>query len=425
MITCSQCGRENEIFFKFCLGCGAELVAGAPSKPKVAPKAAARLAGARPTGARLRSAVAQPEPASAAAPEPKPEPKPAPKLTPAPDPKAAPEPKPEPKPAPEPVVAAAEAAPLRHDTVETRTIIEGPSAEPEAPEASPVAAPAAEPASWEPEPPAAAPPAAEPTAEAAKPCPSCNKPVEAGHLFCKSCGTRMDQPPQPAEASVAVDQRTHVTAARMGKLVLIRADRTDGSVFPLYEGVNSFGRDDTDISFPQDDFLAPRHLDVHVEPGRVRIHPYPTVNGTFYRIRSAVHLASGDQFRIGQQLLQIELADAIAEMLNEDGLEPVGAALPAQVWGRLLVLVGPDTVASAFLLSGDEIVLGRETGHITFPRDGYVSGRHAALRRSHEGTVSLVDLGSSNGTYYRTKGETMLASGDMLLAGQQLFRVQL
>lgn len=420
MITCSQCGRENEIFFKFCLGCGAELVAGAPSKPKVAPKAAPRPAAARTTGARLRSAV-RPEPAPSVEPEPRP----------APEPKRAPEPEPapEPRPALEPVVAAPKAAPPRHDTVETRTIIEGAPTESEAPEAAPVApeaARAAEPTSWEPEPLAEAPPAAEPAAEApAKPCPSCNKPVEAGHLFCKSCGTRMDQPPQPAEASVAVDQRTHVTAARMGKLVLIRADRTDGSMFPLYEGVNSFGRDDTDISFPQDDFLAPRHLDVHVEPGRVRIHPYPTVNGTFYRIRSAVHLASGDQFRIGQQLLQIELADAIAEMLNEDGLEPVGAALPGQVWGRLLVLVGPDTVASAFLLSGDEIVLGRETGHITFPRDGYVSGRHAALRRSHEGTVSLVDLGSSNGTYYRTKGETMLASGDMLLAGQQLFRVQL
>ena len=408
MITCSQCGRENEIFFKFCLGCGAELVAGAPSKPKPA----ARTVSPRKGPARVRTglvSVSEPaaEPAEKAAP-----------------PAAAP----------------------RHDTVETPAV-----SEPEAPAAEGVdtAEPAARPEVSEPAEAATEPPPAEaatespaaeaatepPAAEAAteppaaedetRPCPSCNKPVEAGHLFCKSCGTRMDQPPQPAEASVAVDQRTHVTAARMGKLVLIRADRSDGAMFPLYEGINSFGRDETDISFPQDDFLAPRHLDVVVEPGRVRIQPYPTVNGTFYRIRSAVQLHSGDQFRIGQELLQLEFFTDVSEALNEDGTAPIGAALPETIWGRLLILVGSDTVASAFLLSGDEIVLGRETGHITFPRDGYVSGRHAALRRAADGRVTLVDLGSSNGTYYRTKSETTLASGDMLLAGQQLFRVQL
>lgn len=395
MITCQQCGRENEIFFKFCLGCGAELVAGAPSKPKPA----ARTVSPRKGPARVRSAVTPVAPAEEAAP-----------------------------PASKQALKAAEPAP-RHDTVETAAVEEAPPAsevavtapvEPvEAPAEQP-AAPGAEPAA---EPPAEQAPAA--AAEGPRPCPSCGKQVEAGHLFCKSCGTRMDQPPQPAEAAVAVDQRTNVTLARMGKLVLIRADRSDGAMFPLYEGINSFGRDETDISFPQDDFLAPRHLDVLVEPGRVRIQPYPTVNGTFYRIRSAVQLVSGDQFRIGQELLQLELLADVPEGVNEDGTAPVGAGLPDTVWGRLLILVGPDTVASAFLLTGDEVVLGRETGHITFPRDGYVSGRHAALRRGADGRVTLVDLGSSNGTYYRTKGETTLASGDMLLAGQQLFRVQL
>lgn len=396
MITCSQCGRENEIFFKFCLGCGAELVAGAPAKPKAAPKASPRVTGARQGSARLRSAVTPAEPVAEAAPEP-----------------------------------VAEPAQPRHDTVETPVVDEAP-----APEVAELAEPAGEDDVLssvaagtlkveQPEPALEqAQVGVQPDTEL-RPCPSCGKPVEPGHMFCKSCGTRMDQPPQPAEASVAVDQRTHVTAARMGKLVLVRADRTDGAMFPLYEGTNSFGRDETDISFPQDDFLAPRHLDVLVEPGRVRIQPYPTVNGTFYRIRSAVQLSTGDQFRIGQQLLQIELLSGVGDLLNEDGTATVGASLPDVVWGRLQVLVGPDTAASAFLLSGDEIVLGRETGHITFPRDGYVSGRHAALRRSHEGSVTLVDLGSSNGTYYRTKGETTLASGDMLLAGQQLFRVHL
>ena len=37
----------------------------------------------------------------------------------------------------------------------------------------------------------------------------------------------------------------------------------------------------------------------------------------------------------------------------------------------------------------------------------------------------LSDLGSTNGTYIRIKEETALASGDFVLLGQQLFRVDL
>jgi pSer/pThr/pTyr-binding forkhead associated (FHA) protein len=226
------------------------------------------------------------------------------------------------------------------------------------------------------------------------------------------------------ERAAAVDQRTQVTAARMGKLVLIRADRTDGAVFPLYEGVNSFGRDDTDISFPQDDFLAPRHLDLLVEPDSVRVVPHTTVNGTFHRTKKSVRLASGAQFRIGQELLQVEIYDEVPREVTADGTVPLGAPIPGDVWGRLLVVVGANAIASAFLLQGEEVAMGREVGNITFPHDGYVSGRHAALRRATDGSVTLTDLGSSNGTYVRLSTETRLASGDVLLAGQQLFRVQ-
>jgi hypothetical protein len=37
--------------------------------------------------------------------------------------------------------------------------------------------------------------------------------------------------------------------------------------------------------------------------------------------------------------------------------------------------------------------------------------------------LSLTDLGSSNGTFVRIYEETEVKSGDVLLMGQQLFRV--
>ncbi len=67
--------------------------------------------------------------------------------------------------------------------------------------------------------------------------------------------------------------------------------------------------------------------------------------------------------------------------------------------------------------------LGRERGDILFPEDGYVSGLHCRL--SWDGQkLFLTDLGSSNGTFQRI-AEADLRSGDVLLMGQQLFRVSL
>ena len=65
-----------------------------------------------------------------------------------------------------------------------------------------------------------------------------------------------------------------------------------------------------------------------------------------------------------------------------------------------------------------------ERGTITFPDDLFVSGSHCRLRRQ-QGQTILSDLGSTNGTYIRIKEETALASGDFVLLGQQLFRVDL
>ena len=68
---------------------------------------------------------------------------------------------------------------------------------------------------------------------------------------------------------------------------------------------------------------------------------------------------------------------------------------------------------------------GRERGDVLFPEDGYVSGLHCRIARGQDGAVYLTDLGSSNGTFIRLRSEPSVASGDMLLMGQQLFRVDM
>src|SRR5215831_7024072 len=130
-------------------------------------------------------------------------------------------------------------------------------------------------------------------------------------------------------------------------------------------------------------------------------------------------LQSGDVFRIGQELLRF---DAIAPPQPlEDGTEIMGSPNPGY-WGRLSVIIGKDIDGSAYPLFGDAVTIGRERGDINFPDDGYVSGVHARITQ-RDGKIVLADLGSSNGTFVRLRGERAVQDGSMVLFGQQLFRM--
>lgn len=75
-------------------------------------------------------------------------------------------------------------------------------------------------------------------------------------------------------------------------------------------------------------------------------------------------------------------------------------------------------------LETEETIIGRNSGDIRFPHDGYMSGRHARLIRRGDRFV-LVDENSRNGTFKRIDGEVELKAGDIILVGKQLFRFEM
>ena len=95
--------------------------------------------------------------------------------------------------------------------------------------------------------------------------------------------------------------------------------------------------------------------------------------------------------------------------------------LPGKL-GRLSLITGRDTTGNSFTIPAHGIHLGRERGDVIFPEDGYVSGLHCRVA-AEAGRMFLTDLGSSNGTYVRLNDEREVRTGDILLMGQQLFRV--
>jgi hypothetical protein len=97
-------------------------------------------------------------------------------------------------------------------------------------------------------------------------------------------------------------------------------------------------------------------------------------------------------------------------------------AAPSPISGRLHLVMEGGQPGEVYEL-GDETSIGRSTGQITFPHDGFMSGRHARIVR-RGGKFALSDEGSRNGTFVKIKGEIELEPGDMILVGKQLFRFE-
>ena len=380
MITCPKCFKENQDHYKFCLGCGAELprdaspkkfAAGTPPHgiPAVRPGASAIVDEVTSQGAgipvpRPKAAVAAPTVASAIAPP---------------------------------------AAPL---------------AAPAAPAASVIAAPATPPA---PDRPGTAPNLSGPPIL----CPQCEHPNPGNNKFCASCGFKLSRP-SATEAAPAAAAPTAVgapAAAPSGVvLTALRADGTEAGSYALPSGNANIGRDVGAI-FAGDSYLSPRHATFLPRAGKLYIRDDNSLNGVYKRLRRDEPIAINftDVFRIGQELLRYEPLSPMPA--TADAVERLGSPSKGYI-GRIALIIGRDATGNAFPLPEAGIHLGRERGDVLFPEDGYVSGLHCRLAPVN-GQLYLTDLGSSNGTFVRINGETDVIDGDILLMGQQLFRISM
>jgi hypothetical protein len=249
-------------------------------------------------------------------------------------------------------------------------------------------------------------------------CPQCGHVNGPTNLFCGSCGFRLgggaSVRPQPAPEP----------ASSGGSTVLLTALRADGSeagTYTLPGGTVTVGRDTGGI-FAGDSYLSPRHATFRPGGvGRVMVKDEASLNGVYKKLQRdmPVELRPNCIFRIGQEIIRFEPIQV--QPPSPDGVERLGAPSKGFV-GRLALVIGRDATGNAFPVPDSGIHLGRERGDVLFPEDGYVSGLHCRLLWEG-GKLMLTDLGSSNGTFLRLNEETEVRSGDVLLMGQQLFRV--
>ncbi len=429
MITCNRCGKENQDHYKFCLGCGSELVkpaAAAAPIPAPAPASATPPA-PEPSLETARTILPPGPPASAVAGELRTssaagaKPKggipwgDSPKM-PAPIPFSLP---------PNPLGAATPGPRVTGGVTNGGNAASIVTPPPVLSRPTAGAGPAnVAAAAMAPTPPPVMSGQA-PAGEIA--CPTCGKSVQPGFAFCGGCGTRVARQASAPQAVLAAPRTMFMAgsgaaapaAVPRGRLILIRPDGSEGGAHPLHDGENIIGRGQAPL-FDADAYLSPRHTQLAVGPDGVTIRDLQSLNGVFLKITGEEPLESGDIFRIGQELLRFEVISPPQPL--EDGTEIMGTPNPG-FWGRLSVIVGRDVDGSAFPLFGESIVLGRERGDILFPEDGYVSGTHSRIAL-HGDRVFLTDLGSSNGTFLRLRHERVVPTGSFLLMGQQLFRLE-
>lgn len=291
-------------------------------------------------------------------------------------------------------------------------------------------------------------------------CPSCGMEQPSNFKFCGACGERIPDSAsseQPAAVSntsdgagAPADSRsdsghstgrqaygqevdsddggaapapaTGVSSSRsVGRLVVIQPDGTEGASIDIPPDRITIGRDSDIESLSDDYFLSPNHASLLYRDGRFVIRDEDSVNGIFREVVDQTPLSDGDLIRIGKELLEFETFPEPRGPADDD-TKLAGSPDPGY-WGRLSLIVGPNLYTETYALEDERTVIGRQNGDIVFQDDGFVSGTHAAVLQQ-QGTPILRDLDSSNGTFVRIDGEYELESGDKILMGQQLFKLE-
>jgi pSer/pThr/pTyr-binding forkhead associated (FHA) protein len=267
-------------------------------------------------------------------------------------------------------------------------------------------------------------PAAGPASAAASQivsCPQCGHQNTPSNMFCGSCGFRLQQAAAASRAAPAAEAPAPTGAGIL--LTALRADGSEAGQFTLARGTGVVGRETGGV-FAGDSYLSPRHASFRMTAGpRAYVKDEGSLNGVYKKLMRdmAVELKPNDVFRIGQEIIRFE--PLTAQAASPDGVERLGAPSKGYV-GRIALVIGRSETGNAFPIPETGVHLGRERGDVLFPEDGYVSGLHCRLAWEG-GRLLLTDLGSSNGTFLRLREEAEIRTGDVLLMGQQLFRIQM
>lgn len=248
-------------------------------------------------------------------------------------------------------------------------------------------------------------------------CVHCGTENEEIFTYCLNCGKPLEQSMNTFKA-----RGTQSGDAIAARLVVVKADGSDGESFALKGGENIIGRGPVEIDLGADPRISAKHAMIDVGTDVAFVTGIDTEFGTFVRLTSPRVLADKDRIRIGHALLEYN-GTLHKPHLPVNNTEWLGSpSAPAQkIQGRILRIGPNETILAAWLLDKPETVVGRTGGDIVLGADGFVSSKHASFVVT-DNDCTIKDLKSTNGSFVMVKGRVGINSGDHLLIGPHLLR---
>ncbi|HEX4385883.1 MAG TPA: FHA domain-containing protein [Myxococcales bacterium] len=250
------------------------------------------------------------------------------------------------------------------------------------------------------------------------------KPAVAPPTLKPPVGARPAPPPPPKPvagvARPAVAPLKPIPVKPRARLSAIARDGSRSADFVLLKDETKVGRavGDGEVKLDKDPFIAPVHAVFKFDGAQLLVQDFGSPNGVFLWLKER-KLESGDELRIGRQRLRVEWMPDEPEALAD---QPIWGGPNPGYTARVVQLLEGGGEGDVFPLKTGANMVGRGTGDVSFPSDGYVSSKHATITVG-EGVLNVKDLGSANGTFVRVNGEAKVDAGDLLLVGEQILRV--
>ena len=241
-------------------------------------------------------------------------------------------------------------------------------------------------------------------------CPRCDKENPDTSAKCQFCGASMSSGTLVMHHGMMPKPKVTIR--------VVRADGGPETSLALKKDEALIGSAG-DIPLMDDPFVARVQAKFFFSGMSLVVEDVAGGNGVFAKLKAEREVMPGMEVRCGRQRLLFE------------SVIPLPPGQPTS-WGspdpgyraRVIQLLEGGRRGDAFPLREGENPLGRENGEITFPGDGFVSGRHAMITMRAE-RIFIKDVGSSNGTFFRLGGPTPLENGDHLLIGRQLLKLDI
>jgi pSer/pThr/pTyr-binding forkhead associated (FHA) protein len=251
-------------------------------------------------------------------------------------------------------------------------------------------------------------------------CPFCQAKLTPGAQYCLACGRKL------IETKPAIAQAADLSV----RIRLVRGYGREDSTYPVGSNGITLGRSMAVVNIAEDPYLSPVHMLLRTDSGKLLVEDHKSLNGTFLRVRGKAELRQGAEFIAGAQrfvLLGLGGPTTDVRTPSTPDTRPYGGPLPRQLFVALRMLhAAPDgkVLAGAVMLrAGPIISIGQQGCDLNFPNDTRMAPRHLELHLRPQG-LQVTESGSSSGIFVRISRPTPLQNGDEIMAGEELFRVE-